>query len=35
MTMGLAVLFAGALVSPRAPFLIALLNSLFSASWFR
>lgn len=28
MMMGLAVLFAGALVDPRAPFLIALLNSV-------
>jgi hypothetical protein len=28
MMMGLAVLFAGALVEPRAPFLVALLNSL-------
>jgi len=28
MMMGLAVLFAGALVEPRTPFLIALLNSL-------
>ncbi len=28
MMMGLAVLFAGALLNPRAPFLVALLNSL-------
>jgi signal transduction histidine kinase len=28
MMMGLAVLFAGALVGPKAPFLVALLNSL-------
>jgi signal transduction histidine kinase len=31
MMMGLAILFAGALVDPRAPFVLALLNSLLLA----